>query len=106
MNPELSRSYSIDVAERAVRFPPRARRLLVIGIGALLLLLVVWLIVWLQLAHPLHPSFQAAWPWLLLSVLLAGAVVMLRLPLPPRSQLDPALVVVHWLHRSGVLCSA
>lgn len=83
MNPELTRSYSIDDAERAVRFPPRARRLLVIGIGALLQPLVEWLIVWLQLAYPLHPSFQAAGLWLVL--LLAATGVMLLLPMPMRS---------------------
>ncbi len=31
-----------------------------IGIDALLLPLPVWLSFWLRLAHPLHPSFQAA----------------------------------------------
>jgi FlaA1/EpsC-like NDP-sugar epimerase len=72
LKPELSRSYSIGVAERAVRFPPRARRLLLIGIDALLLPLAVWLSFWLRLAHPLHPSFQAAGLWLLPAVLLVG----------------------------------
>lgn len=72
MKPELSRSYSTKVAERAVRFPPRARRLLLIGIDALLLPLAVWLSFWLRLAHPLHPSFQAAGLWLLPAVLLVG----------------------------------
>jgi len=72
LKPELSRSYSTKVAERAVRFPPRARRLLLIGIDALLLPLAVWLSFWLRLAHPLHPSFQAAGLWLLPAVLLVG----------------------------------
>jgi len=72
LKPELSRSYSIGVAERAVRFPPKARRLLLIGIDALLLPLAVWLSFWLRLAHPLHPSFQAAGLWLLPAVLLVG----------------------------------
>ena len=37
--------------------------------------------------HPLHPSFQAAGLWLLPAVLLlAGLGVMLRLPMPPRSE--------------------
>ncbi|QNI84131.1 polysaccharide biosynthesis family protein [Synechococcus sp. PROS-7-1] len=68
----MSRSYSIGVAERAVRFPPRARRLLLIGIDALLLPLAVWLSFWLRLAHPLHPSFQSAGLWLIPAVLLVG----------------------------------
>jgi FlaA1/EpsC-like NDP-sugar epimerase len=72
LKPELSRSYSTKVVERAVRFPPRARRLLLIGIDALLLPLAVWLSFWLRLAHPLHPSFQAAGLWLLPAVLLVG----------------------------------
>jgi FlaA1/EpsC-like NDP-sugar epimerase len=72
LKPELSRSYSTKVAERAIRFPPKARRLLLIGIDALLLPLAVWLSFWLRLAHPLHPSFQAAGLWLLPAVLLVG----------------------------------
>ncbi|QNJ30642.1 polysaccharide biosynthesis family protein [Synechococcus sp. PROS-9-1] len=68
----MSRSYSIGVAERAVRFPPRARRLLLIGIDVLLLPLAVWLSFWLRLAHPLLPGFQAAGLWLLPAVLLIG----------------------------------
>ncbi|WP_255441137.1 nucleoside-diphosphate sugar epimerase/dehydratase [Synechococcus sp. HK01-R] len=51
---------------------PLARRLLLIGIDALLLPLAVWLSFWLRLAHPLHPSFQAAGLWLLPAVLLVG----------------------------------
>ena len=72
MKPELSRLYPIKVADRAVRFPPRARRLLLIGIDTLLLPLAVWLSFWLRLAHPLHPSFKAAGLWLLPAVLLVG----------------------------------
>ena len=72
MKPELSRHHQIKVAERAVRFPPRARRLLLIGIDSLLLPLAVWLSFWLRLAHPLHPSFQAAGQWLLPVGLLVG----------------------------------
>ena len=68
----MSHPYPIKVAERAVRFPPRARRLLLIGIDALLLPLAVWLSFWLRLAHPLHPNFQAAGLWLLPAVLLVG----------------------------------
>ena len=56
----MSRSYPIRVANQAVRFPPRARRLLLIGIDALLLPLAVWLSFWLLLAHPFHSNFLAA----------------------------------------------
>ena len=72
MNLELSRSYPIRVVNQTVRFPPKARRLLLIGIDALLLPLGVWLSFWLRLAHPFHPSFQAAGSWMLLAVLLVG----------------------------------
>lgn len=72
MNPELSRTYPIRVANQALRFPPRARRLLLIGIDALLLPLSVWLSFWLRLAHPFHPSFQVSGLWLLPAVWLIG----------------------------------
>ncbi|QNI78262.1 polysaccharide biosynthesis family protein [Synechococcus sp. RS9909] len=52
--------------------PPLTRRLLLIGIDALLLPLAVWLSFWLRLAHPFHPTFQAAGLWLLPAVLLVG----------------------------------
>lgn len=68
----MSRSYPIRVANQAVRFPPRVRRLLLIGIDALLLPLAVWLSFWLRLAHPFHPSFLAAGSWLLLAALPVG----------------------------------
>ena len=60
------------LVERAVRFPPRARRFFLIAIDALLLPLVVWLSFWLRLAHPFHPNFQSASLWLLPSVLVIG----------------------------------
>ena len=60
------------VAERAVRFPPGIRRLLLIGIDVMLLPLAVWLSFWLRLANPYHPNFQAAGNWLLPAVLLIG----------------------------------
>ena len=72
MKPELSRSYPIAVAERAARFPPLARRLLLIGIDAILLPLAVWLSFWLRMAQPFHHSFGAAGLWLLPAVLLVG----------------------------------
>ncbi len=72
MKPELSHSFKINCAKRAVRFPPRARRLLLIGIDVLLLPLSVWLSFWLRLAHPFHPNFQAAGFWLLPAVLFVG----------------------------------
>ena len=68
----MSRSYPIRVAVQAIRFPPRARRLLLIGIDALLLPFAVWLSFWFRLAHPFHPNFLAAGSWLLLAVLLVG----------------------------------
>ena len=55
-----------------VSLPPVFRRLLLIGIDALLLPLAVWLSFWLRLAHPFHPNFVAAGTWLLLAVLLVG----------------------------------
>ena len=72
MNPELSRSYSANIVERAVRLHPRTRRLFLIGIDALLLPLAVWFSFWLRLTEPLHPSFLAAGLWLLPVVLLVG----------------------------------
>ncbi len=64
MNPLLLR--------KLVRLSPLARRLLLIGIDALLLPLAVWLSFWLRLAHPFHPSFLAAGLWLLPAVWLVG----------------------------------
>ena len=72
MKPELSHFFPIKFAERAVRFPPRARRLFLIGIDSLLLPLAVWLSFWLRLAQPFDPSFLAAGLWLVLAVLLVG----------------------------------
>ncbi|WP_255442874.1 nucleoside-diphosphate sugar epimerase/dehydratase [Synechococcus sp. NOUM97013] len=51
---------------------PLARRMLLIGIDALLLPLAVWLSFWLRLAHPHHPSFLAAGIWMLPAALLFG----------------------------------
>jgi len=68
----LSRSYPIRVANQAVRFPPRIRRLLLIGIDALLLSVALWLSFWLRLAHPFHPSFQVSGLWLLPAAWLIG----------------------------------
>ena len=68
----LSHSYAIKLVNRAVGFPPRARRLLLIGIDALLLPLAVWLSFWLRLPQPLHPSFLVSGLWLLPAVLLVG----------------------------------
>ena len=53
-------------------FPPVIRRLLRIGVDAILLLLAVWLSFWLRLAHPFHPSFMLAGSWMMLAVLLIG----------------------------------
>ena len=68
----MSRSYPIRVANQAVRFPPRIRRLLLIGIDALLLSVALWLSFWLRLAHPFHPSFQVSGLWLLPAAWLIG----------------------------------
>ena len=68
----LAHFYSVRFFERAVRFPPKVRRVFLIGIDALLLPLSVWLCFWLRLAHPLHPSFQASGLWLLPTSLLIG----------------------------------
>ena len=55
-----------------VGFPPVVRRLLLIGIDAVLLPLAVWLSFWLRLATPFHPNFIAAGSWLVPAVLLVG----------------------------------
>ena len=55
-----------------VSLPPVFRRLLLIGIDALLLPLAVWLSFWLRLAHPFHPGFMVAGPWSLSRVLEFG----------------------------------
>ncbi len=68
----MSRSYLFGFAEQFVRCPPFGRRLSLIAIDALLLPFSVWLSFWLRLAHPLHPTFQAAGSWMLPSVLLIG----------------------------------
>ncbi len=65
-------SHSLGLLDRVTRCPPLVRRLFIISIDVLLLPLAVWLSFWLRLAHPLHPSFQAAGLWLLPAVLLIG----------------------------------
>ena len=55
-----------------VNLPPVFRRLLLIGIDAVLLPISVWLSFWLRLAHPFHPNFISAGIWLLFAVLLVG----------------------------------
>ena len=52
--------------------PPVFRRLLLIGIDAILLPLAVWLSFWLRLAHPFHPNFSSAGSWLSIAVLIVG----------------------------------
>ena len=68
----MSRSYPIRNANQALRFQSRARRLVLIGIDALLLPFAVWLSFWLRLDHPFHPNFIATGSWLVLAVLLVG----------------------------------
>ena len=55
-----------------VSFSTVFRRLLLIGIDAILLPLAVWLSFWLRLANPFHTSFLAAGRWLLIAVILVG----------------------------------
>ena len=55
-----------------MRFPPRARRFLLMCIDSLVLLISVWLSFWLRLAQPLHPNFLVVASWLLPSVVLFG----------------------------------
>ena len=55
-----------------VGLPPIFRRLLLVGLDALLLPLAVWLSFWLRLAHPFHPSFIIAGSWLLPVALVLG----------------------------------
>ncbi len=62
----------IHLLRPLIRLSPLARRCLLIAIDTLLLPLAVWLSFWMRLAHPLHPSFQAAGLWLLPAVLLIG----------------------------------
>ena len=45
---------------------------MLVSVDALLLPLALWLSFWLRLAHPFHPNFLIAGPWLLLAVLLVG----------------------------------
>ncbi|MDB4346548.1 polysaccharide biosynthesis protein, partial [bacterium] len=72
MKSELSTLYPLQVAQRALRFPPRARRLLLIAIDALLVSVAVWLSFWLRLAHPFHISFQISGLWVVTAALLIG----------------------------------
>ena len=52
--------------------PPVFRRLLLIGLDALLLPLAVWLSLWLRLAEPFPANFMEAGSWLMWAVLLLG----------------------------------
>ena len=64
---------SFSVSDRGLMgLPPFFRRLLLIGIDALLLPLAVWLSFWLRLAHFFHPNFVAAGTWMLPAVLMVG----------------------------------
>ena len=68
----MSLFYSNLFLERAIHLPPLVRRVLLIGIDALLMLMAVWLSFWLRLAHPFHPTFQSAGAWMLVAVRLSG----------------------------------
>ena len=67
----MSRSYPIRVANQALRFQSRARRLVLIGIDALLLPFAVAQLL-VAASHPFHPNFIATGSWLVLAVLLVG----------------------------------
>ena len=54
---------------------PLQRRLLLVGLDALLIALAVWLSFWLRLAHPWSPQLFAVGAWLLPSALLIGLPV-------------------------------
>jgi len=66
------RTNSSQWISHAGKLSPVVRRLLLIGIDALLLPLAVWLSFWLRLANPFHPNFLAAGMWLLPAVVLIG----------------------------------
>ena len=66
------RTFLLDLPERASGFPPRARRLLLIGLDAIILPFSVWFSFWLRLAHPLHSTFISDAGWLLVASPILG----------------------------------
>ena len=62
----------LRVLDRALRLPPRTRRLFLIAIDVLLLPLAIWLSFWLPLVHPLNSNFSVVSHWLLPATLLIG----------------------------------
>ena len=63
---------SFVVIQPLMNLSPLLRRVLLIGLDALLLPLAVWLSFWLRLADMFHPSFIAAGRWLVPGILLIG----------------------------------
>ena len=61
-----------SIFHRLIEVRPLSRRILLIGIDAVLLPLAVWLSFWLRLAHPFHASFVLVGLWLLPAVVLIG----------------------------------
>ena len=66
------RSASSMAIQPLISLSPFVRRVLLIGIDAILLPLAVWLSFWLRLAHQFYPNFIAAGSWLMVSTLLVG----------------------------------
>jgi FlaA1/EpsC-like NDP-sugar epimerase len=60
------------IFHRLTQVRPIKRRILLIGIDALLLPLAVWFCFWLRLADPFHEFFLAAGLWLIPALLLIG----------------------------------
>jgi FlaA1/EpsC-like NDP-sugar epimerase len=65
----------MNYLERFIRLSPRYRRFFLVVIDAFFLPLSLWFTFWLRLAQPLHPSFQAAGPWLTSAILFIGLPV-------------------------------
>ncbi len=72
---QKSHSNAGQVVTGLTALPPIARRLILVGIDAVLISLAVWLSFWLRLAQPFHISFLAAGEWLLTAAVLIGLPV-------------------------------
>ena len=64
-------TFSVAI-QPVISLSPFVRRVLLIGIDAMLLPLAVWLSFWLRLTHQFYPNFIAAGSWLMVSTLLVG----------------------------------
>ena len=67
--------FSRSTLVRRITRSPLQRRLLLMGLDALLIALAVWLSFWLRLAHPWSPHLFAVGAWLLPTALLIGLPV-------------------------------